>query len=233
MVSHTVREMIPVTRPVFMVRPKYVVSNSSLSHEGRFRPHLSCPICGEKIHKKILDCHPVAKTTFKTKFLNKIPFRCFSSYNANAMILSFEEVNKQGRDDDRCKGRACWNPEQFWPSYALHTGTTRWKKCQCIKNVTEILKSTSSRHHSHSEQSTYSTPYMASKISHRTRTKFCRYSVQLHSQTHVTEQRSDNGSRALLAQGPRDSAWQSDSSTSNTKIRACGLGRARGFNWTC
>ena len=57
---------------------------------------------------------------------------------------------------------------------------------------------------------------MASKISHRTRMKFCRYSVQLHSQTHVTEQRWDNGSRALLAQRPRDSAWQSHSTHSST-----------------
>lgn len=62
-----------MTRPVFMVRPKYVVSNSSLSHEGRFRPHLSCPICGGKIQKKkILDCHPVAKTTSKTKFAEDV-----------------------------------------------------------------------------------------------------------------------------------------------------------------
>jgi hypothetical protein len=72
MLSHTVREMIPVTRPVFMVRPKYVVSNSSLSHEGRFRPHLSCTICGEKIKKKTLDCHLDAKTTSKTKFLSDV-----------------------------------------------------------------------------------------------------------------------------------------------------------------
>jgi hypothetical protein len=42
--NHTVRERIPVISPVFMVRPKYVESKISLSHEGRLRPHLSCPI---------------------------------------------------------------------------------------------------------------------------------------------------------------------------------------------
>jgi hypothetical protein len=30
----------------------------------------------------------------------------FCPYNADAMVLSFEEENKQGGDDDRCQGRA-------------------------------------------------------------------------------------------------------------------------------
>jgi hypothetical protein len=69
MINHTVRERIPVIRPVFMVRPKYVGSKSSLSHEGRFRPHLSWPICGGKI-QKCIECQIVANLSRK----NQNPF---------------------------------------------------------------------------------------------------------------------------------------------------------------